>query len=138
VWPLKEGPDQEYTGYERRIYDDQVTLKIPGDISVVGMPHSYFRHTPAGSLTSHIHPNPFRESIRIGYELPEPCRISLEVYDLSGNQLVQLEREHESSGFFEFTWDGRDRSGREVAPGVYFGRLITTTERHGTIKLVRF
>lgn len=59
-------------------------------------------------------PNPFRGALRIS----GPAGTRITIFDLSGR------RRHEAvlDGGGALVWDGRDDSGRAVAPGLYFAR----------------
>jgi hypothetical protein len=71
-------------------------------------------------------PNPFRGALRIS----GPAGTRITIFDLPGR------RRHEAvlDGGGAFAWDGRDDSGRPVAPGLYFVRAGTATR---LAKLVR-
>ncbi len=84
------------------------------------------------------YPNPFNPSTTIRYDLPEPCRVSVKIYDVAG-RLVSVLKDQvaEGAGRHEVAWEGRDRSGRTVAAGVYFYRLEagTTSETRRMVLL---
>ena len=68
-------------------------------------------------------PNPFNPSTRIVYRLPEPGQVDLTIYNVLGQQVRVLVREHQSRGRYDVLWDGRDGFGRYVSSGIYFYRL---------------
>ena len=68
-------------------------------------------------------PNPFNPSTQIVYRIPEPGQVDLRVYNLLGQQVRVLVRDHQEPGRYEVPWDGRDGLGRYVSSGVYFYRL---------------
>ncbi|MDE3000613.1 MAG: 5'-nucleotidase C-terminal domain-containing protein [Gemmatimonadota bacterium] len=68
-------------------------------------------------------PNPFNPSTRIVYRIPEPGRVDLTIYNVLGQQVRVLVRDHQSRGRYEVLWDGRNGFGRSVSGGVYFYRL---------------
>ena len=70
------------------------------------------------------YPNPFNSSTTIAYELPEPARINLAIFDVSGEVVKTLAAgETSGPGRHEVVWNGRDEAGRAAAAGVYFYRL---------------
>ncbi|MCP4709160.1 MAG: T9SS type A sorting domain-containing protein [Planctomycetes bacterium] len=71
-------------------------------------------------------PNPFNPSTTIQYALPTACRVSLRIYNNSG-QLVQtiVDRE-QPAGYYQAVWNGKNQSGESVASGIYFYRLDTS------------
>lgn len=83
-------------------------------------------------------PNPFNPSTRIAYRIPEPGQVDLTIYNLLGQQVRVLVRDHRSTGRYEIPWDGRDGFGRYVSSGVYIYRLAhpggTLTNRMLLIK----
>lgn len=78
---------------------------------------------PVSKLTLANYPNPFNPSTAIRFTIPKPGKASLQVYNLRG-QLVNKLLEHEFTiGQHEFVWDGKDKSGKVVASGLYLIRL---------------
>lgn len=80
-------------------------------------------------------PNPFNPTTNIMFELPEPGRVSLSIYDVSGRLVAVLASGHSEAGRFTCTWDGRDTTGRPAGSGVYFARM-EAGDFVGTSKLV--
>jgi len=72
-------------------------------------------------------PNPFNPSTTISFELPARAEVSLDVYDVRGRRMVNLERGSYAAGVHRVRWDGRDASGASVSSGVYFYVLRATT-----------
>ncbi|MDE3258046.1 MAG: 5'-nucleotidase C-terminal domain-containing protein [Gemmatimonadota bacterium] len=68
-------------------------------------------------------PNPFNPSTRIVYRIHEPAQVDLTIYNLLGQQVRVLVRDHQSPGRYEVLWDGKDGFGRYASSGVYFYRL---------------
>jgi hypothetical protein len=90
------------------------------------------RTLPALLLCS---PNPFHPSTRIAFEVPAPCHARLAIYDVTGGLVDVLLDGRVEAGYGTVVWQGMDRSGRPVAPGVYLARL-ETGGRCSTRKLV--
>lgn len=72
---------------------------------------------PTRYSLSQNYPNPFNVSTIIEYELPEPCWVRLEVFNLRGRRVDILMDGWERPGCNALTW------GRDVASGIYFYRL---------------
>jgi photosystem II stability/assembly factor-like uncharacterized protein len=71
------------------------------------------------------YPNPVRDNTIISYNLPGNGNVSIKVFDLAGRLVRTLKDDFELAGYHSMTWDRRDGSGRSVASGVYFYRLVT-------------
>jgi hypothetical protein len=85
------------------------------------------------------YPNPFNPSTTIVYELSNPGRVTLKIYDVSGRAVRNLIDESPTdSGQHRVRWDGTDGSGRRVESGVYFGHLeIGTGQQRRMMVLVK-
>ena len=74
-------------------------------------------------------PNPFNASTVISFQIPAnmagPMR--LVIYNLTGQIVRVLTDGYLAAGAHVLAWDGRDRSGQEMASGVYIYRLEGTS-----------
>jgi len=70
-------------------------------------------------------PNPFTNSTFIRYDCPTAAHVSLKVYDTSGREVIALLESTVEAGSHTAEWNGRDASGRDVASGIYFCRIVT-------------
>jgi len=79
-----------------------------------------------GALLSGAVPNPFMTSTTIAFSVPVdgPARLSL--YNVRGQLVNRLVDEALPSGRHLVTWNGDDRAGRRLGPGVYFCRFETS------------
>jgi predicted GH43/DUF377 family glycosyl hydrolase len=68
-------------------------------------------------------PNPFNPKTRIVFELPQPARLHLRVFDVRGRLVRELAQGTYTAGVHETSWDGRTRNGTLAASGIYFYRL---------------
>jgi len=95
------------------------------------------RDAPAVAIGTGLmsRPNPFNPATTVSFELTEPSRVSLRVYDTRGALVRTLRDEALSAGKYDTRWNGRDDSGRAVATGIYFVRLVAG-HRSETMKLV--
>ena len=69
-------------------------------------------------------PNPFNPRTSIQFTLPSGSHVSLRVHNAAGQVVRTLVDEHRQAGSHEELWNGRDDSGRRLASGVYFARLV--------------
>jgi Right handed beta helix region/FlgD Ig-like domain len=78
-------------------------------------------------------PNPFRNGTVISFALPEAKQISLEVFDMTGRQVVQLHDGLLDAGEHAISWNGNTAGGETASSGVYFYRIkadgVTETMR---------
>ncbi|MBM4129560.1 T9SS type A sorting domain-containing protein, partial [bacterium] len=70
-----------------------------------------------------IAPNPFNPQTRITYELAQPGRVQLEVYDLQGRRVRTLVDLEQGAGRHDEVWNGLDDAGGRAASGLYMARL---------------
>ncbi|MDZ7362423.1 MAG: malectin domain-containing carbohydrate-binding protein [candidate division KSB1 bacterium] len=78
---------------------------------------------PDGFQLYQNHPNPFIGQTSIRYAVANGARVVLKIYSLLGEEVATLVEQNQQAGVFSVVWDGKDRHGRRVAPGVYIGRL---------------
>jgi hypothetical protein len=70
------------------------------------------------------YPNPFNAATLIRFELTRSARVTLDVFNILGQQVTTLiDGEPYSAGSHTIAWNGRNRAGCDVASGVYFYRL---------------
>lgn len=82
----------------------------------------YLQHIPGDFSLSQNFPNPFNKETTIPFDVAKYSRVKLMIYDMHGKEVVRLLEEYMSPGHYEVKWDGKDKTYREVASGVY---LIT-------------
>ncbi len=70
-------------------------------------------------------PNPFNPNTNIRYSLKEVGKVKIEIYNMKGQKIKTFTQEHNSPGYYQVSWDGRDENGRSVASGIYLYRLTT-------------
>jgi len=74
--------------------------------------------------TIHNYPNPFNPSTMIGYSLTSDAAVTLEIFNMVGQRVrILVDHVDQAAGSYEVPWDGRNRSGKSVASGVYLFRL---------------
>jgi hypothetical protein len=69
-------------------------------------------------------PNPFVQTTRIAFVLPERTSATLRIYDAQGREVRGLAGGVRDAGRHELLWDQRDDEGRLVRPGVYLYELV--------------
>jgi hypothetical protein len=78
---------------------------------------------PAATTLYQNHPNPFNPSTTIRYQVPERCRVTLDVYSVSGDLVARLYDGYRERGAYTASWNGCDAKGAQMSSGVYLYRL---------------
>ncbi len=78
-----------------------------------------------GSVTimSNVINPKFLDVTTIVYTLAQRGNVTVLVSDAAGSIIAVLQRGAQDPGSYAVTWDGKNRAGRNVAPGLYFVRL---------------
>lgn len=90
---------------------------------------------PAAFDLGQNRPNPFNGQTAIDFTLSRAAPVRLELFNLSGQRLVQLADGAYGPGRHRVLWDGRDGRGRPAASGVYLYRL-SGPDGHQTRRLL--
>jgi len=92
-------------------------------------------------LYTYAYPNPFSPlrhnriendgHVRIQYNILKDTEVTIQVYDFSMRLVKTVVQNKFRPGSFDYSevWDGRDASGRMVANGVYFYKLVKKGEK---------
>ena len=80
-------------------------------------------------------PNPFNPETTITYELANAQKISIRIYNMSGQAIRTLYSGQDQAGYHRLRWNGQTDSGEIVPSGIYPCVLVGETFRQ-TIKLV--
>ncbi len=81
-------------------------------------------------------PNPTGGETTFEFQIGRSTRARLEVIDAAGRLVRVVADEVRSAGRHEARWDGRDASGKRVASGVYFARLVAGDDRVDSVKMI--
>lgn len=73
---------------------------------------------PNGFTLNQNFPNPFNSSTVISYWLPKSSNIMIEIFDILGRQVANLDRHEETPGTHQFAWNAKG-----LNSGIYFYRL---------------
>ena len=82
-----------------------------------------FTKIPGAFFISQNYPNPFIDATGIKFGLSKDADVKITVYNLIGQEVMILVNERKKGGYYQITWDGKDRLGNKLATGVYFYRL---------------
>ena len=118
------------------IYVDDSTQGAWFDISQ--WPQSGIEEPTTGEKEVSIldaNPTVFSSRTSIEYILPTQQNISLDIYDLLGNQVINLVSGQVPAGKNSAVWDGKDASGNPVANGVYVCVLKSNEKSTASTKI---
>jgi hypothetical protein len=74
------------------------------------------------------YPNPFNPATTIRFNLPERSEVKLAVYNMLGQQVVELINSNTMTpGKNEIIWNGTNTNGRQVSSGVYIYYIEATS-----------
>jgi len=71
------------------------------------------------------YPNPFNPTTTIKFSIEDPSQVSLEIYNIMGQEIVELINKNFSKGIHSVQWDGNNKFGQSVSSGLYFAKLIS-------------
>jgi uncharacterized protein (DUF362 family) len=80
---------------------------------------------PSGLMLEQNRPNPFGGQTQIRFYVPTTDEARLTVYDATGRHVRTLIDGRIPRGSHQVNWDGSNGTGRRVAPGLYFCRLVS-------------
>ncbi|MDW7680919.1 MAG: T9SS type A sorting domain-containing protein, partial [bacterium] len=71
------------------------------------------------------YPNPFNPNTTIKFQIDQPDRTSLIIYNLLGQQVRKLLDKNLLPGEYRLHWDGKNDAGQILSSGVYFAKLAS-------------
>ncbi len=74
-------------------------------------------------------PNPFNSGTTFFFELNSPGDVRVEIFDVRGRRVSQRTLSGLGTGQHSFSWNGRDRRGRQTANGTYFVQVKTARQQ---------
>ncbi|MDP8204628.1 MAG: M14 family zinc carboxypeptidase [Candidatus Tenebribacter mawsonii] len=112
-----------------RITSDEV-LNDPGwwvdDIKIVASTGANANNNVPVNSTMLLgnYPNPFNPETTISFSVSESSSfVTLDIFNVKGQQVRTLVSERLESGFYTYVWDGKSDSGRSVTSGIYFYKM---------------
>lgn len=80
-------------------------------------------------------PNPFSANTTIDYQLPKAGKVTLKIYNISGQLVKTLVDGTQASGAYSVRWNGHNDQSRKVTAGSYIYRL-SFDDKNLTQKLI--
>lgn len=88
-----------------------------------------------------VFPNPFTEGTTFELTMPRPARIKIDVYNIRGQHMRNLyggeQGEEHAAGEYPIWWDGKDKYGNPVPPGVYICALNADGRTIKSVKAIK-
>ncbi len=100
------------------------SLELPTTLTVSNELSGFINPLPKVVHLAGAVPNPFNPLTKISFSLPHNSHVRLNVYDISGHLIRSLLDEQMALGAHSVSWSGRDDSGKSIASGTYFMRLV--------------
>tara|TARA_B100001750_G_scaffold222879_1_gene212642 strand:- start:953 stop:2542 length:1590 start_codon:yes stop_codon:yes gene_type:complete len=74
------------------------------------------------------YPNPFNPVTIIKYGLPSKSSVTLKVFDIIGNLVMEKTYNNKRAGFHNITWNAKNQFGTSVSTGLYFYQIKAGNE----------
>jgi hypothetical protein len=71
------------------------------------------------------YPNPFNPSTTLNYDLHEPCKVNLSIFDAKGRLIATVVSGFQGAGQYSEAWNGLNDNGTSAPSGAYYLKLIT-------------
>lgn len=82
-------------------------------------------------------PNPFNPSTTISFSMVRDSYVTLQVYNISGQQIASLFDGKLRKGVYKSSWDSKNINGYSVAGGIYIAKLVIEPDYGEKILLVQ-
>jgi len=103
---------------------DEPVIVLPVTVTVTDDTTPVESQLPLAFRLDNAAPNPFNPSTTLRFSLPVTGHAELKIFNVQGRLVRTLVDEVRTAGANEARWDGRDGSGRQVASGTYYARLV--------------
>jgi N-acetylneuraminic acid mutarotase len=120
---------EAYSQYGNNMYIDLV--RVVGSSGIEEGSNTRIQTTALNS----VRPNPVKGIAHISFNISEPTRANLRIYDASGRLVKTLVNSKLENGVYNLFWNGTDDNNRAVSEGIYFYTL-ETNNNNSTKKLV--
>jgi hypothetical protein len=85
---------------------------------------------PKNFEVSQNYPNPFNPTTRINYSLPYDSKVTVEVFNITGESLGQIVNQEQSAGYYSVNFNSSSLY-RNIASGVYIYRVSAVDKSSG-------
>lgn len=104
------------------------SVNVTNKSSQIVLAMSRARTIPADFRLNQNYPNPFNPSTTISYALPGNGRVTVQIFNITGQLVRTIVNQEQTAGWYSVVWDGRNNSGLLVGSGVYFCRMSASVQ----------
>ena len=122
----------------RFIYNDneaELTIEYTGTMELAKVDLE-FRFIPDAYALRQNYPNPFNPVTTITYDLADAGFVSLKVYNMLGQEVINLVSADRKAGVYTVQWNGTGHTGHPVSSGVYF--YVLNADQFTSVKKMVF
>jgi hypothetical protein len=70
-----------------------------------------------------LEPNPFINKTRVRYQLPRRANVKVQIFDITGREVITLEDGIREKGCYSLEWKGVDKNNNISPAGIYFVKI---------------
>ncbi len=123
-WALKMTADNSSTPNNQYGYGIINALAAVSYFGITGTPDTTYQPDVYDNNLKQNGPNPFTDLTTVWYNIANPGKVKITVYNILGQRVTTLVNAHHAvKGGYSVTWNGKDDSNRAVASGLYFYRM---------------
>jgi outer membrane protein assembly factor BamB len=99
--------------------DGKIVALSGGTIAITGIGQDRTPGIPKEFRLNQNFPNPFNPSTTISFDLPEPARVEISIYNILGQMVRSFEFNSLPAGRHKVVWNGKDKRNVAVPSGIY-------------------
>ncbi len=109
-------------------YLDQILTSVEGDDNET---------IPSDYALKQNYPNPFNPITKIDFSLPAESDVKLIIYNILGQEVIQLVNNQMSAGNHSVTWNANDAGGNQLTSGIYLYKLTASGVNGGEFQDIK-
>ena len=117
-------------------YLPPVSVAVRGSEDGFALVDLEFRFIPDAYALRQNYPNPFNPVTTITYDLADAGFVSLKVYNMLGQEVINLVSADRKAGVYTVQWNGTGHTGHPVSSGVYF--YVLNADQFTSVKKMVF